>query len=120
MHQFSSNRRGRQKVLPFLSSVFSPPVAYDRAPHNSTPTSQAAARHVAPKMPTRRARILSYIRQCGYAGATADEICQALEMWPQSATPRINELAKAGHITDSGRTRLTRSSRNAIVWIATN
>ncbi len=108
-----------QRLLPFLAAQSRPskiPPAIP--PHNQTPTSTDAAKSVARRAPTLRAVVLDHIATCGRYGATADEVCHALDMLPQSATPRINELAKAGAIIDSGRTRLTRSGRAAVVWIA--
>ncbi len=115
-HSTSSDAVG-QRLLPFYNPQ-SQPVRRERPPHNNTPTSKAAAQSIARQAPNLRVLVLSHIERCGHHGATADEVCQALDMWPQSATPRINELAKSGDIVNSGRTRPTRSGRNAIVWIA--
>lgn len=110
---------GGQRLLPFLSSSSRSPKIPPALPsHNRTPTSIDAAESIRRRAPTLRAVVLDHIAACGSHGATADEVCHALEMLPQSATPRINELAKAGAIIDSGRTRLTRSGRAAVVWIA--
>lgn len=109
---------GEQRLLPFLASSRSPKSAPALPSHNRTPTSIDAAESIARRAPTLRAIVLDHIAACRSHGATADEVCHSLEMLPQSATPRINELAKAGAILDSGRTRLTRSGRAAVVWIA--
>ena len=94
-------------------------------PANYTDTSQAAADSVAPKAPNQRRRIYEFIDAKGDDGATNEEIAAALDM-PQSGTSaRVNELQ--GHhktkslpvlVRDSGRTRLTRYGKAAIVWIS--
>ncbi len=106
-----------QRLLPFYAPQ-EQPVRREKPPHNSTPTSKAAAENIARRTPNHRVLVLAHVERCGHHGVTADEVCQALDMWPQSATPRINELAKIGDIVNSGRTRPTRSGRAAIVWIS--
>lgn len=107
-----------QRLLAFLAPTSSP-IPTATPPHNQTRTSIEAAHGIARRAPNLRALVLQHITGCGPHGATADEVCQALDMWPQSGTPRINELAKSGSIVDSGRTQPTRSGRAAVVWIAT-
>ena len=50
-------------------------------------------------------------------GATDDEIEQALNMRHQTVSARRRELVLLGKVVDSGRTRATRSGRQATVWV---
>ncbi len=50
-------------------------------------------------------------------GATNDEMQCATGESSQSLTPRTRELVKAGLVCNSGKTRVTRKGRPAIVWI---
>jgi hypothetical protein len=87
---------------------------------NGTPTSNAAADAIAPVMNELQGRVLAFIREAGDAGATDDEMQQALGMNPSTQRPRRGELRRFGFIEDSGRTRPTASGRAAVVWRAVN
>ena len=65
-------------------------------------------------------RVWTYVTGQGYPGATDQEIQAALGIGPQSQTPARRKLTKNGILADSGRIRLTRSGRKAIVWINAN
>lgn len=82
----------------------------------ASPTSVAAADSLAGSADALRARVLRHVRETG--GATCDECEVSLGLRHQTASARIWELAKAGFIRDSGRTRKTRSGRAAVVWEA--
>ncbi len=113
----TARTRPRQILLDFLGDSArhrQPPIP--SPPHNGTPTSQAAAAAISRRAPNLRELVFSYIASRGRDGSTADEVCTALAMWPQTATPRIRELAKAGRIVKTGRTRPTRSGCSATVW----
>jgi hypothetical protein len=47
-----------------------------------------------------RTTALAYIRRCHENGATADEICAALEMGHNSIAPRVTELKSQALITE--------------------
>lgn len=79
-------------------------------------TSEAAARAKEPTEKTDEARVLAYIRQCGAAGATDDEIEVALGMRHQNASARRRALVLRGLVSASAARRRTRSGRKAIVW----
>lgn len=64
-----------------------------------------------------RLEVFSFISDCGWAGATCDEVEQALNMKHQTASARVNELMNGGYIHNSGRKRATSSGRAAIVWV---
>lgn len=88
------------------------------APHNGVDTSARAAQSIYDLGGRLRFEVYCFISQCGWAGATCDEIEQALNMKHQTASARVNELMTGGHIVNSGRKRATSSGRAAIVWVA--
>lgn len=85
-------------------------------------TSQAAAASV--DAASLRAEVFSVIDSSGAYGATCDEVEAALGMRHQTASARVYELAGKGgklkkcepRIADTGRRRLTRARRKAVVW----
>jgi hypothetical protein len=81
-------------------------------------TSVAAAEMAAGGAETERRRVLEYIRAQGVAGATDDEVQQALGMPGNTQRPRRRELQKAGLVRITPRTRMTASGRMASVWVA--
>jgi hypothetical protein len=52
-------------------------------------------------------------------GATDEEICDIAGLPGNTVRPRRGELVLAGLVKASGRTRATRSGRQAVVWVAT-
>lgn len=97
-------------------STLFPDDRYEPPAQPHSPTSKAAAEAIEPAVGTLQARVLAYIRQCGLCGATDDELQRFLEMDPSTERPRRIELQRKGLIRDSGKTRPTRSGRQAIVW----
>lgn len=92
---------------------------FDDAPaQRHSPTSVAAAEQVKPIAETQRRLVLSILQMAGERGLTDDEIQAATGMNPSGARPRRIELVRAGLVRDSGRTRKTRSGREAVVWTA--
>jgi hypothetical protein len=87
-----------------------------------SPTSVAAAEAIRPATGRLRMAVLEYLRSCGQNGATDDEMQDALNgtlgMGPSTQRPRRIELVEAGLVADSGRTRLTKAGRKAVVWVA--
>jgi hypothetical protein len=81
-------------------------------------TSVEAAEAIEPKAATLRGQVLSYLKGCGASGATDEEIQAALELNPSTQRPRRIELCNLGLVRDSGRTRLTKAGRKAVVWVA--
>ena len=61
-------------------------------------------------------RVYDYIAECGFRGATTDEVEEALSLAHQTVSPRVLELREAGLIEKTGDRRLTRSLRNADVY----
>ena len=61
-----------------------------------------------------RGKVLAMIKRLG--GLTCDEAQVLLSMTHQSCSPCFTWLSKDGQIYDSGKRRVTRSGRKAIVW----
>ena len=67
-----------------------------------------------------RGLIIRYLGAREAVGATDQEMQDALDIGPQSQTPARRKLAQDHLVADSGKKRLTRSGRKAIVWIRTD
>lgn len=80
-------------------------------------TSARAARLVAPKTGSQRARLLEYIVTAP-SGATDFEAARDLRLLPNAVRPRRGELIGGGFVVDSGETRQHRGSLWT-VWTAT-
>ena len=87
-------------------------------PHNGTLTSVAAARLIEPVAGTQGHEIMDFVRGRGREGATAEEIEMATGISGNSVRPRLVQLRRDGLIVDSGKVRLTRSKRQAVIWVA--
>jgi hypothetical protein len=81
-------------------------------------TSARAARLVAPKAGSQRARLLEYIVTAP-AGVTDFEAARDLRLLPNAVRPRRGELIGGGYVADSGQTRQHRGSQWT-VWVATD
>lgn len=106
-----------------------PEEVYDNGPlfpekpalaRNTDPgTSHAAAASLSEEAVGRLERqVLEALRAAGPEGLTTREIAAKTGIDWGSVTPRMPKLVKAGLVIDSGRTRLTGSNRQAIVWVA--
>src|SRR5690349_3015696 len=84
----------------------------------SSGTSEAAAKAMAPKAPTLRARCLAEVVGAGAIGRTADEVADRLRHDKCSIRPRLSELLRLGKVRDSGLRRKTAMGAAAVVWIA--
>jgi hypothetical protein len=82
-------------------------------------TSRAAAEAIKPRVGPMHAKILGLLGTADgrYCGATDEEMQRVLAMFANTQRPRRRELQLWGYITDSGRTRLTKSGRAAVVWV---
>lgn len=85
-------------------------------PHSET--SKDAADSIRPSTASLREKVYALIASS--SGMTDEEIQVALDMNPSTERPRRIELVNAGRVRDSGRTKATRSGRQAVVWVATN
>lgn len=85
-------------------------------------TSRAAAESKRADRPTEKARVLAALRAIPFYlyGATDEQLQDDLGMPSSTERPRRVELVKEGAVVDSGRTRETRSGRQATVWMATS
>lgn len=83
-------------------------------PHNGTDTSVAAAVAVAPHRSAQEQLVLDYLRAHGPAIQHA--IADGLGLPLQSINARINALAKAGAVYDTGVRQKTLYGRDAAVW----
>ena len=90
-----------------------------KARRNHPATSHQAAERILPKSGTLRAKVYAKLKQWGSHGLTDENMQTMLAMNPSTQRPRRIELVEAGLVRDSGRVRLTRSKRNAIVWVTT-
>lgn len=84
------------------------------AQHHSE-TSVAAAEEVKPSAARMRQQVLAAI-EASPDGLTDQECQTLLRMDPSTQRPRRIELVKKGGVRDSGRKRLTRANRHAVVW----
>jgi hypothetical protein len=89
-----------------------------RIPHvPSSSTSKAAAESMQKSVVKLRELVLSAVGLAGAAGITCDGVEMVTGLTHQTISPRVNELAKAKKIVDSGRKGLTRSNRKAVKWV---
>lgn len=94
-----------------LYPLFEPPA------QRHSPTSIAAAQSL-PHAGTQRRAVLDLLR-ANADGLTDEEIQTALALNANAERPRRISLVQDGLVRDSGRTRLTRSGRAAVVWTVT-
>jgi hypothetical protein len=99
------------------------PDLFSYAPYNGSPpaqahsqTSQEAAEKIRHRIGPLHARILDCLDKYP-AGKTDEQLMNALDLGGNTLRPRRRELQLMGLLTDSGRTALTRSGRNAVVWV---
>ena len=97
----------RVRVLP-------PPKAPRKAP-KLPETSLEAKESQKDKAPVDREIIMGHMKKHP-RGTTCDRLEAVLGMSHQTASARINDLARAGRVVDSGRREKTRTGRNAICW----
>lgn len=85
----------------------------------SRPTSVAAAESVDAVRERQAQQILAFLRKRKETGATIEEIARGTGLSVQTVCGRRWELEnKLGLVVDSGRRRLNRTGRSAIVWVA--
>jgi len=94
------------------------PYQDERLPEYPTETSEATAEAIDPKQAQAlRERIFDFILNCGSFGATDEEIQERLLIPGNTERPRRWELSsKQDRIKPTGKTRETRTGRQAIVW----
>ena len=87
--------------------------------HDGLPTEKSAAKSARRSAASLRELAYAFIRRRGREGATRDEVDAVLGKTPNVTQPRLWELEHAGRIQKTGRSRETRSGRQAVVYIAT-
>jgi hypothetical protein len=80
-------------------------------------TSEEAAESMIPIAGTIRRKALDYIRSQGGHGSITEQMGIAIGLKDQTASPRVVELAQAGFILKTRRTRKTTSGRRAAVYV---
>jgi hypothetical protein len=80
-----------------------------------SPTSQAAASAIKPRINALHLAVIRYLRGCD--GATDEEMQAGIPMNPNTQRPRRVELTLRGEVVDSGRVRMTHSRRLAVIWV---
>ncbi len=81
-------------------------------------TSFLAAEKALGRSGNQRHRIYDYIIDCGFRGATDDEISVALGISLNSVRPRRVEIYELGLISRSGQTRDNVNGNACDVWVA--
>ena len=81
-------------------------------------TSRAAAGRIEPLRPNLQAVVLENLVAAGEWGQTDEEGINRTGIPASTYRPRRIELVEANRVLDSGRTRLTKSRRAAVVWVA--
>lgn len=92
-----------------------PAAEYFPAFQSHSAPSYEAARSIQKHIGPLHEKVLAYLRQTP-AGATDEQIIEALGLGPSTVRPRRIELTQRGVIKDSGRYALTKSNRRATVW----
>lgn len=86
--------------------------------HGGNPESAEASASIDPDKARLRRLVVAYVRTCGEAGATCDEVEEALGLAHQTASARITEAKALGELRRTDDRRPTRSGRNAAVLVA--
>jgi predicted HTH transcriptional regulator len=85
--------------------------------HKGNPESRAANLDVLPHKPNLREKVFTEIIRAKREGITCEEVEKALDMKHQTASARISELKRSGHIRIIGK-RSTESGSMASVYVA--
>ena len=80
-------------------------------------TSIEAYLSVQPTLPLLDSIVFRQIAAAGQDGITCDGVENVLDKRHQSVSSAVNRLMKKELIKDSGKRRVTRSGRKAIVWV---
>lgn len=82
-----------------------------------SPTSRAAAASIDGKQRHRdRVRVFGAFQSAGLEGLTDEELIDKTGIAANTARPRRIDLVKENVVRDSGRSRVTKSGRQAVVW----
>jgi len=90
-----------------------------KARSTDPPTSKTAALRNKPRAGTQRDRLLSAVASTARHGMTAEEAALRTGIRLNSASTRMSELLRGGHVMESPDTRKTSGGEQAVVYIAT-
>lgn len=108
-------------LFPFERSQYGAiPTAQPPKAQRHSPTSIAAADAVAPRVGALAAKVLAHLRLVGLNGATDEEGILATGLAANTYRPRRIDLVELRLVRDSGRKRMTKQGRAAVVWVANN
>jgi hypothetical protein len=79
-------------------------------------TSRAAAAQIKHRVGPLHQKLLNYLREHP-RGASDEQLMDALNLGGNTERPRRRELQLMGYICDSGRRTITRSNRQAVMWV---
>ena len=82
-----------------------------------SPTSTAAAMSIVDDLNRLERIVLDKLEAAGFDGCTDDELEVLTGMSHQTLSARRNGLVKMDMVLDSGRKRVNRSGRSAVVWV---
>jgi len=82
-----------------------------------SPTSVAAEKAIRPALNFLERKVLEFFQARGQEGATDEEVQDGTGLGGSTQRPRRTSLVERGLVRDSGRTRKTRSGRQAVVWV---
>lgn len=103
------------KPAPDLFDYIPPPYRGEPPAQAHSATSLAAAASIKTAIGPLHRQILDHLKSSPN-GATDEELMHALDMGGNTERPRRRELELMGRIVNSGKTRRTRSGREAVVW----
>ncbi len=90
-----------------------PPYRGEPPAQRHSPTSMEAAAQIKKAIGPLHKRILAHLKNIP---STDEEMMSALEMNGNTQRPRRRELELMGRVVDSGKTRRTKSGREAVIW----
>ena len=88
------------------------------APYSNLSTSKAAAQSIQSELPFLERKVLAFINARGSHGATCFEVEAGLALTHQTASARINGLARKSMTMPLATTRTAPSGRQAQVWVS--
>ena len=103
------------KHAPDLFDYTPPPYRGEPPTQAHSQTSIAAATQIKKAIGPLHKEILNHLAMC-QLGATDEEMQIALDMSANTQRPRRRELELTGRVIDSGKTRRTKSGREAVIW----
>lgn len=105
-------------VSPDLFNYTPAPYRGEPPAQRHSPTSISAANQIKDKIGPLHRTLLSYLN-ANPEGATDEEMQNDLVMPANTQRPRRRELELNERIVNSGKTRKTKSGREAVVWVLT-